>query len=152
MAISYFFWFNLYGALYFQNILLHLCAEITSGFKHNAVVDISTVHLWCNGGRGHMPLACRKNGWFHVFRRQHEFIPVIIHSLRCAIASVGSCIGIVVSHCTTFGSYVLTYLYLLGVYAKNILFPVNGSRNILAYFLGEPCCQLAAGIKLPPAD
>ena len=81
-----------------------------------------------------------------------EFISIIIHSLRCAVAPVWSGFRIVASHYTAFGSCVLTYLYRLSVDAENIFPTINGGGHILADFLGEPCSQLTTGVELSAAN
>ena len=58
---------------------------------------------------------------------------------------------IVTSHCATFCSGVLAHPHGLGVDTEHVLPTVYGSRNILAYILGKPGCQLTPDIELPTA-
>lgn len=77
-----------------------------------------------------------------------EFIPVIMHILRCAIAPGRSSFRIVLAHGTTGCSRILTDLYWLGVNAENILFSVDGRRYVFTDFLTQTVCLLSALIIL----
>lgn len=135
-----------------KKILLHLGAEIAFVTKHHAVMifplyilEVMEVVDTCS---------CHVVGMYNTTYSADcmEFISIIIHPLRCAIAPVRSCFGIVPSHCTAFGSCVLTYFYRFSVYAENIFPSINVDCHILADFLGEPCCQLTTGVELSAAN
>ena len=81
-----------------------------------------------------------------------EFISIIIHSLRCAIAPIGCHIRIVATHRTAFRSCILTYFHRLGVNAENIFPSINGGCHFPAYLLSKTCRQLSSGIELPATD
>lgn len=135
-----------------KKILLHLGAEIAFVTKHHAVMifplhilEVMEVVDTCS---------CHVVGMDDTAYSADsmEFISIIIHSLRCAIAPVRSRFGIVASHCTSFGSCVLTYFYRLGVNAEDIFSSINEGCHILADFLGEPSCQLTTGVELSAAN
>ena len=135
-----------------KKILLHLGAEIPFVSKYRTVV-IFPLHIL---EVIEIVDTCRR----HVVGMDNatystdcvELISVIIHSLRCAVAPVGSRFGIAASHRAASGPCVLTHLYRLGVNAENIFSAINGGCHVPAYFLGEPCRQLASGVELPAAD
>lgn len=99
-------------------------------------------------------------GSSHIIRVDYAFyatdgvklIPVIMKALSCAIAPVGSGIGIVFPHRTSFGSGILTYLNRFGINTENILGTVNGNSYILSNFFSQTSRQLSAGIELPAAN
>ena len=135
-----------------KKILLHLGAEIAFVTKYHAVMifplnilEVMEVVDTCS---------CHVIGMDNTASSTDsmEFISIIIHPLRCAIAPVRSCFGIVTSHCTAFGPCILTYLYRLSVNAENIFSSINGGCHILADFLGDPCCQLTTGVELSAAN
>ena len=135
-----------------KKILLHFGAEIAFVTKHHAVMifplhilDVMEVVDTCS---------CHVEGMDNTAYSADsmEFISIIIHSLRCTVAPVRSCFGIVPSHSTAFGSCVLTDLYRLGVNTENVFSSINGGCHILADFLCEPCCQLTTGIELSAAN
>lgn len=81
-----------------------------------------------------------------------QLIPVIVLTLRGAIAPVGSCANIVAPHGTASDPCVLTYFYRLGINAENILGAINGISNFFANFFSKSCRQLTAGIELSSAN
>ena len=135
-----------------KKVLPHLSAEIAFVAEHHAVMIFPLYILEIM----EVVDACRR----HVVGMDNaaystdsvELISVIIHPLRCAIAPVWSRLGIVASHRTASSSCVLTHLYRLGVNAENIFSTINGGCHAPAYFLGEPCRQLASGIELSAAN
>ena len=81
-----------------------------------------------------------------------EFISIIMQSLRCAIAPVGSGVDIVTPHRAAFCPCVLTLLYRFGIDAEHILGAIHGYGHVLSDFLGKACRQLAPDIELPAAN
>ncbi len=135
-----------------EKILLYLSTEISFISKHHAIM-ILPFHIFeimevMNTGYGHIA----GMNYTSYTTDSVMFISIIMQSLRCAVAPIGSCIRIVLPHDATFGSCVLADLDRFRVYTESILGSINSHCHILADFLCKSGRQLTTGIELPPTN
>ena len=136
----------------FKEILLYRRTEIPLVTEHHAVMvfpsDILEIMNVMDACRSHV---VRMYDALYSADRM-EFVSIIVHALRSAIAPIRCCFHIVSSHFAASCPCVLAYLYGLGVDAEHILPAVYGNRNLLADFFGKPGSQFSADFELPAAD
>ena len=136
----------------FEEIQLYRGAQIAFVPKHHAVVvfpfHILEIMEVVNVGSRHI------EGMYHAAYPADcvEFIPIVVHALRGAIAPRWRTLKVIAPHDATLGAGILTHLDWLGVNAEHILPAVHGSSDVFADILTEFACQLTALVILAARD
>lgn len=135
-----------------KEIPLYLCVEIAFISEHRAVM-IFPLHIL---EVMEVVDTCRRQV-VRMYNTSYstdsvEFIAIIIHSLRGAVAPVWCCVWIVMPHGAAVCPGILTDLDGFRVDAKYIFRTVYCHCHITADILCKPCRQLTTGIKLPAAN
>ena len=81
-----------------------------------------------------------------------EFVAVITHVLRGAVAPGGRAVNVRLSHGTPLGSCILAHFDGFGVNAEDRLSAIDGLGYPLTDFLPKGAGELSASIELPAAD
>ena len=135
-----------------KEVLLNICAEVTFIAKHQAIAvlpfDILEIMYIRHVG-------CSRVITVNYSRYSTdcvEFITIIVHALRCAIAPCWSQLRRILSHCATSSSGVLAYFYRFGIYAEYIFAPIHGRDYVLADFFSKTVSEFATLIVLTACD